>query len=244
MAGHSKWAKIKRKKAANDAKKGKLFTKLLREIQVAARLGGEQVDANPRLKTAISAAKSMGVPSDNINKAIKRGTGDQEGVEYEEVTYEGYGPGGVAVLVKALTENKNRTVADIRHAFTKCNGSLASTNSVAYLFKKRGIVTIKKDLIEEDKLYDIALDAGAEDISDEGDTWEVSADPSVLGKVERALSEVCGEVMAEVSFIPDTTVEVTGNDARNMEKLLELLDDLDDVQDVYSNCELKLSEER
>lgn len=242
MAGHSKWANIKRKKAANDAKRGQLFTKLLREIQIAAKHGGGNVDHNIRLKTAVATAKSQSVPNDNIDKAIKRGTGDMEGVDYEEVVYEGYGPGGVALLIKTLTDNKNRTVAEIRHALTRCNGSLASTNSVAYQFNDRGVISVKKEDGEEESLFELAIDAGAEDVVDEEDVWEVLTDPKELHAVGAALEEAGIKSECELRSVPDSTIEVAGKDAQTLIKLLEMLEDLDDVQNVTANFEMDDSE--
>lgn len=238
MSGHSKWATIKRKKAAVDAQRGKIFTRLLREIQVAAKLGGANVDSNVRLKTAVQSAKSQSVPGDSIERAIKRGAGDADGANYEDVVYEGYGPAGVAVLVKTLTDNKNRTVADVRHAFSKYGGNMANANSVAYLFKDKGIITIGKEAIEEDKLFDTALEAGADDIKDEGDCWEVYTSPSAFEDVKVALEKLCPDLEAELAPVPDTKVTVTGEEAERVLKLLDALDDLDDVQSVSSNADM------
>ncbi len=238
MAGHSKWSTIKRKKAANDAKRGKLFTKLLKEIQIAAKVGGPSLDGNPRLKTAVQTAKSQSVPSDNIERAIKKGSGDDEGLDYEEITYEGYGPGGVAILVKSLTENRNRTVAEVRHAFSKYNGSLGSTNSVAYQFTDKGVFTFAKDVIEEDVLFEAALEAGAEDVSDEGDVWQVVTEVSSFGEVRDALEALGKDFEGELTSIPESTVTVTGGDAETLLKLLDALDDLDDVQKVVANFDM------
>lgn len=238
MAGHSKWARIKRKKAATDAKRGKHFTRLLREVQVAARLGGANVDGNPRLKTAISVAKANSVPNDNIDRAISRGAGDGDGIEYEEIVYEGYGPGGVALLIKAMTDNRNRTVAEVRHALSKCNGNLGSTNSVAYLFNERGVITIPKDAVSEEQLFDVALDAGADDISDEETHWEISTEPEKFEDVRSSIEKLGCEYDGQVQPVPETTVSVAGKDAEQIMRLMELLDDLDDVQDVVANFEI------
>ena len=238
MAGHSKWSTIKRKKAAVDAKRGKVFTRLLKEVQIAAKIGGGNLEGNPRLKTAVATAKASSVPNDNIERAIKRGTGEDEGVDYEEVVYEGYGPGGVAILIKTLTDNKNRTVAEVRHALTKHNGSLASANAVAYQFKDRGVLTIAKEQISEDDLYDAALEAGADDISDEGEYWEIKTEPNDIEQVREALVALEKEVDGEVRPVPDNSVMVSGKDAQSLLKLLDMLDDLDDVQNVVANFDL------
>lgn len=238
MAGHSKWSKIKRKKAANDQKRGKLLTKLLREVQVAAKIGGSNIEGNPRLKVAVQTAKSNSVPMDNIERAINRGAGDGDGVDYEEVTYEGYGPGGVAVLVKTLTDNRVRTVAEVRYAFNKCNGSLGSTNSVAYQFNEKGLFIFSKEDVSEEELYEAALEAGAEDVRDEDDSWEVLTDPSLFGVVRDALEKLGKEFEGELVPIPTTTVRVSGDEAQGVLKLLDMLDNLDDVQNVVANFEM------
>jgi len=238
MSGHSKWATIKRKKAAVDAKRGKIFTRLLREIQVAAKMGGGNLDANVRLKTAVLAAKAQSVPNDSIDRAVKRGAGDADGADYEDVVYEGYGPAGVAILVKALTDNRNRTVAEVRHAFAKHGGNLANANSVAYQFKEMGVITIEKEGLAEDKIFDTALEAGADDIKDEGDIWEVYTSTQAFEDVRTALLAVAPNLEAEISSVPDSKIMVTGDDAEKLLKLLDALDDLDDVQSVASNCDM------
>ncbi len=237
MAGHSKWSKIKRKKAANDSKRGQSFTKLLKEVQVAAKMGGGNPDGNARLKIAIQTAKSSSVPNDNIDRAIKRGTGDLEGVDYEEVVYEGYGPGGVAILVQTLTDNRNRTVAEIRFAFSKYNGSLGSSNSVAYQFSEKGVFSISKEDVTEEALFELVAEAGADDIVDEDDTWGVYTEPAAFGAVRDALETLGKEYSGELAPFPDSTVNVTGKDVETLMKLLEALEDLDDVQKVISNFE-------
>ncbi|MDC0358080.1 YebC/PmpR family DNA-binding transcriptional regulator [Oligoflexia bacterium] len=242
MSGHSKWSTIKRKKASVDSKRGKLFTKLLKEVQIAAKMGGGNPDGNPRLSAAIATAKSNSVPADNIDRAIKRGTGDMEGVDYEEITYEAYGPGGVAILVKVLTDNKNRSVAEVRHALTRSNGSLGGTNSVAYLFEEKGIITVAKAEVGEEELFEVALEAGAEDVTDEGDVWQVVTAPADFGAVEQAIGELDKQFEGEVQFIPNNTVAVSGKDADTLLKLLDMLDDLDDVQNVVANFEMDDSE--
>lgn len=238
MSGHSKWSTIKRKKAAQDSKRGKLFTKLLKEIQIAAKMGGGNPDGNPRLSAAIQTAKSNSVPSDNIDRAIKRGTGDMEGVDYEEITYEAYGPGGVAILVKVLTDNKNRSVAEVRHALTKCNGSIGGSNSVAYLFEEKGIITLAKSEVSEEELFDVALEAGAEDVKDDDECWQVVTSPADFGEVEQAIEKLGKTFEGEVQPVPTTSVKVAGKDAQTLLKLLEMLDDLDDVQSVVANFEM------
>lgn len=244
MSGHSKWSTIKRKKAATDSKRGKIFTKALREVQVAARLGGSSLDSNFRLKTAVLAAKAVSVPNDSIDRAIKRGAGESDGEQLEEITYEGYGPNGIAVLVKAMTDNRNRTASEVRHTFTRYGGSLGSANSVAYLFSEKGVVVIPKALTSEDKLFDTALGAGADDVVDEGDSWEVlSAIPS-FEAVRNALIALGEGVEAEIRLIPATSVLLAGEAAESALKLMEMLDDLDDVQSVVSNFEVEDSEER
>lgn len=238
MAGHSKWSTIKRKKAATDAKRGKAFTALLKEVQMAAKLGGGSPEGNPRLKAAIRTAKSNSVPSDNIDRAIKRGTGDLEGVDYEEITYEGYGPGGVALLIQSLTDNKNRTVAEVRHALSKYGGSLAGANAVAYQFEQKGIITIAKELVGEEELYDAVLEAGAEDITDEDDVWRITADITAYQDVTTALDALGKDYEDSLEPIPATTVAVSGKDAEKLLVLLEVLEDLDDVQNVYGNFDI------
>lgn len=242
MAGHSKWSKIKRQKAVNDTKRGKLFTRFLREIQIAAKHGGGSLDGNPRLRHAVQTAKSQGVPNDNIDKAIKRGTGDLEGVEYEEVLYEGYGPAGVALLIKTLTDNRTRTVAEVRYILGKYNGSLASANAVSYMFKDRGVFTLSKEAISEEKLYETVLEAGADDIRDEEDVWEITCTPSSFDTVSEVLDSLNLEFEGEIRSIPDTTISVAGDDAEGLLKLIDALDDLDDVQDVTANFDVDESE--
>lgn len=238
MSGHSKWSTIKRKKAAIDSKRGKVFTRLLKEIQVAAKMGGGSPDGNPRLKTAVLSAKAQSVPQDNIERAIKRGTGDMEGVDYEEVVYEGYGPAGVAILIKTLTDNRNRTVAEVRHALTRCGGSLGSTNSVAYQFTDKGMISIPRQNAPEEEVFESALEAGAEDIVDTGDSWEVSTPVEAFHRVIETLSSRWPESEGEIRPIPNVTVPIAGKHAEALIKLLDMLDDLDDVQDVIANFEM------
>lgn len=238
MAGHSKWSKIKRKKAATDVTRGQLFTKLLKEIQIAAKMGGGEISGNPRLNTAVKAAKAQSVPGDKIENAIKKGTGDLEGVDYEEITYEGYGPGGVALIIKALTDNKNRTVAEVRFVFSRYNGSMASSNSVAYLFNEKAIFTIEKNDATEEELMDSLLDAGAEDIALDDDQWTISAEVNDFHNVQKAIEELGKEFEGSLQFIPDTTIKVNEDESKSLLNLLEALDNLDDVQSVTGNFEL------
>jgi YebC/PmpR family DNA-binding regulatory protein len=239
MSGHSKWSTIKHKKGAADAKRGKVFTKLIREITVAARTGGGDPDGNPRLRTAIIAAKAENMPKDNIERAIKKGTGELEGTSYEESICEGYGPSGIAILVDIMTDNKNRTMAEIRHAFSKYNGSIGSTGCVAWMFDKKGLISFDKTKVNEEKLMEVALEAGAKDINDEGTTLEVITDPKDFEVVKEALDKnglTC--VFAKVTMIPQNTVKVDGKDAEHALKLVEALEDSDDVQGVYANFDI------
>jgi YebC/PmpR family DNA-binding regulatory protein len=239
MSGHSKWATIKHKKGALDAKRGKIFTRLIKEITIAAKLGGGDPDGNPRLRGAVLAAKAENMPSDNIKRAIQRGTGELEGVSYEEITYEGYGPGGVAVIVDVLTDNKNRAVSEIRHAFSKNGGNLGADGAVAWMFTTKGVIAIAKAAASEEKLTEIVLDAGAEDLSDEGENWEVLTDPKDFEAVTNALkaASITSE-HAEVTKIASTYTKLEGSQANAMIRLLETLEDLDDTQNVYSNFDM------
>jgi YebC/PmpR family DNA-binding regulatory protein len=238
MSGHSKWHSIRHKKAAKDAKRGKLFTKLIKEITVAARLGGGDLSANPRLRTAVQTAREHSMPMENIERAIKRGTGEIEGVTYEEVQYEGYGPGGVAILVQAMTDNRNRTVAEIRRLFEKAGGNLGASGCVAWMFKKRGVITVPKGDVDEERLMELALEAGADDVSDTDGTFEVLTSPENFETVKAALQNAHIPIAnAEVSMVADNTVRVTGQDALQAMKLLEALEDHDDVQSVASNAD-------
>jgi YebC/PmpR family DNA-binding regulatory protein len=238
MSGHSKWATIKHKKGALDAKRGKIFTRLIKEIQIAAKQGGGDPDGNPRLRTAIAAAKAENMPADNIKRAVQRGTGELEGVSYEEVTYEGYGPGGVAVIIDVLTDNRNRAVSEIRHAFTKNGGNLGETGSVGYMFAKKGLIIVEKSAADEDKLTEVVLDAGADDLKDEGDSWEILTGPkeyeAVLNAVKSAKIE---PAHAEVTMIASVYTKLEGTQASAMQRLLDVIEDLDDTQAVYSNFE-------
>jgi YebC/PmpR family DNA-binding regulatory protein len=236
MSGHSKWATIKHKKGAADAKRGKVFTRLIKEITIAAKGGGGDPDGNPRLRTAILAAKAENMPADNIKRAIQRGTGELEGLSYEEITYEGYGPGGVAVIIDVLTDNKNRAVSEVRHAFSKNGGNLGAEGAVSWMFTKKGVISIAKDEASEDKLMEIVLESGAEDLNDEGETWEILCDPKDFEAVTEALkaAKILTET-AEVTKIASTYTKLEGSQANAMIRLLETIEDLDDTQNVYSN---------
>jgi YebC/PmpR family DNA-binding regulatory protein len=238
MSGHSKWATIKHKKGALDAKRGKIFTRLIKEITLAAKNGGDP-DKNPRLRTAIAAAKAENMPADNIKRAIQRGTGELPGATIEEVTFEGYGPGGVAVLVEVSTDNRNRTVSDIRHIFSKGGGNMGEANSVAWMFHKKGDIVVPKAVAAEDKLMDIVLEAGGEDLKDDGDNWEVLTDPASFEPVLEAIKKAgIQPTVAEVAMLPQNYVKLEGSAASQMIRLLEALEDHDDVQHVYSNFDV------
>ncbi len=240
MSGHSKWSTIKRKKGANDAKRGKIFTRLIKEITVAARTGGGDPDGNPRLRTAIAAAKTENMPKDNMDRAIKKGTGEIAGEVIEEILYEGYGPGGVAVLVECMTDNRNRTVADIRHFFSKSNGNLGESGCVAWMFEKKGLIQVDKEKYNEDELMDLALDAGADDVIEEDSEYHIFTAPEDFNMVRDSLEENNVEfIEAAISMIPQNTVEVTEEKpARSLLKLLENLEDHDDVQNVHANFDI------
>jgi YebC/PmpR family DNA-binding regulatory protein len=239
MSGHSKWATIKHKKGALDAKRGKIFTRLIKEIMVAAKAGGGDPDGNPRLRTAIAAAKAENMPNDNIQRAIKRGTGEIEGAQYEDITFEGYGPGGVAIIVEVLTDNRNRAVSEIRHAFSKNGGNLGESGSVAYMFSKKGVIVVAKSAADEDKLTEIVLDAGADDLNDDGEYWEILTSPKEFEAVHEAVkSAKVATESAEVTMVPSTYQKLEGTQASAMMRLLETLEELDDTQNVYSNFEM------
>jgi YebC/PmpR family DNA-binding regulatory protein len=239
MSGHSKWSTIKRKKGAADAKRGKVFTKIIKEIMVAARMGGGDMSSNPRLRAAVNAAKAENMPKENIDRAIKKGAGELEGVHYEELTYEGYGPGGVAVMLEVLTDNKNRTVADVRHAFSKHNGSLGETGCVSWMFAKKGLILIDKSGADEDRLIEVALDAGALDVKDTDKEFELTTGSENFEEVKKATEEAGFKYnYAEVTMVPQTTVRLTGKEAEQMLKLMEGLEDSDDVQKVYGNFDI------
>ena len=239
MSGHSKWSTIKRKKGAKDAERGRVFTRLIKEITVAARQGGGDESANPRLRTAIQAARAANMPSKNIENAIKKGTGELPGVTYDEVVYEGYGPGGVALYIEALTDNRNRTVAEIRHILSKHGGSLGENGSVAWMFSKKGVVAIPTENTNEDDLMMIVLDAGAEDIEQEDETFLVKSEPSSLEAVKAALEEnSISYTSAELAMEPQNTVAVEGKQAEQLLKLMDALEEQDDVQNIYSNFDI------
>jgi YebC/PmpR family DNA-binding regulatory protein len=243
VAGHSKWKQIKHYKAATDAKRGAQFTKLIREITMAAKLGGGDPGGNPRLRTAIDAAKAKSMPKENIERAVKKGTGDLEGVTYTEVTYEGYGPGGVAILIFALTDNPTRTVADIRHKLSRLGGNLGASNSVSYLFERKGQIYLDGAKYNEDKVLEAALDAGAEDFKAEDSQYVVTTDPHSLHIVEDAIKKAGIPIVeSEVAFIPKSTVRVEGKNAESLVKLLEELEDLDDVQKVSANFDMDVEQ--
>ncbi len=239
MAGHSKWANIKHRKAAVDSKRGKMFTKLIRELTIAAKEGGGDTDSNPRLRTAVNTAKNNNMPNDTIERAIKRGTGELEGVEYQEIFYEGYGPGGSAVYVRALTDNRNRTVAEIRKLFTRNGGNLGESGCVSWVFEMKGRILIKGDSVSEDSLFETAIDSGAEDLIDEDNDLVVITSPENFEEVRSALKNAGFEYEnAEVTMIPKTSIKVEGKEAEHMVRLMESLEDSDDVQGVYSNFDI------
>jgi YebC/PmpR family DNA-binding regulatory protein len=239
MSGHSKWATIKHKKGALDAKRGKIFTRLIKEITIAARSGGGDPDGNPRLRSAIAAAKAENMPADNIKRAVQRGTGEIPGLQYEEISFEGYGPGGVAVIVDCTTDNRNRAVSEIRHTFSKNGGNLGEPNSVRFMFAKKGLIAVAKDAADEDKLMGIVLEAGGDDLNDEGDTWEIITEPNAWESVSKAVKDAGVEtVLSEVTMIATTYTKLEGAVAAQCIRLLEALEDNDDVQNVYSNFDM------
>jgi len=238
MSGHSKWATIKHKKGALDAKRGKIFTRLIKEITMAAKSGGDP-EGNPRLRTAIAAAKAENMPADNIKRAVQRGTGELPGATYEEIMFEGYGPGGVALLVDVTTDNRNRTVSEIRHAFTKNGGNLGESGSVAWMFHKKGYIVVPKSAAKEDDLMSLVLENGGDDLRDDGNDWEIVTDPSAFENVLNAVKGAGLETsVAEVSMIPQNYIKLEGQAANTMIRLLEALEDHDDVQHVYSNFDV------
>lgn len=244
MSGHSKWHTIKHKKGALDAKRGKIFTKMIKEITVAARTGGSgDVDSNARLRKAVNDAKAQNMPNDTIDRAIKRGMGEIEGASYDEVVYEGYGPNGVAVMVEAMTDNRNRTVAEIRHIFSKNGGNMGEAGSVGWMFDKKGYIVVDKAAKSEEELFDIAIEAGAEDMKDDGDVFEILTAPENFETVNEAIQKAGIEPQtAEVSMIPQNYIKLEGGDAKTMMKLYDALDDNDDVQKVYANFDIDESE--
>ena len=242
MAGHSKWANIKHRKGAQDAKRGKIFTKVIKELTVAARIGGGDPDTNPRLRTAIDKAKQANMPKDNVDRAIKKGSGDLDGVSYEEGLFEGYGPGGVALIVEFLTDNRTRTVADVRHCFSKYGGNLGVSGSVAFLFDRKGLISFSADN-DFDQIFEIALEAGAEDVKDEDDVYEVITEPEDFIQVREAMAAADLEwETAETTMIPQNQVMLEGKPAETMLKLMDALEDNDDVQNVYANFDISEDE--
>ncbi|MBI5441184.1 MAG: YebC/PmpR family DNA-binding transcriptional regulator [Deltaproteobacteria bacterium] len=242
MSGHNKWSTIKHKKGKADAKRGKIFSKLVKEITVSARMGGGDPEGNARLRTAIEKARAESMPKDNIDRAIKKGTGEGGGAQYEQVTYEGYGPGGVAVLVDCLTDNRNRVVAEIRHAFSKNKGNLGENGCVGWLFESKGYIAVSKT-VDEDKIMEVALDAGAEDVRDAEDQWEITTEPAELHAVRSALESGGIKVdSSDVTMIPKNSVKLEGKEAEQMLRLMEMLEDNDDVQNVYANFDISEDE--
>lgn len=239
MSGHSKWATIKHKKAATDAKRGKIFTKIIRELSIAARSGGVDPNSNPRLRTAIAAAKNENMPNDNIERAIARGAGTMEGEQLEEVLYEGYGPGGVGLLVEVVTSNRNRSAGELRHLFSKNGGNMAETGAVGWMFHRKGDIVVPKEAADEDTMMSIVLDAGAEDLNDDGSAWEVTTPPEVMDKVREALVKAgVTPASAEVAWIPQNYVKLAGAQAQQMLRMVENMEDHDDVQHVYANFDI------
>jgi YebC/PmpR family DNA-binding regulatory protein len=239
MSGHSKWANIKHRKGAADARRGKIFTKLIKEITVSARMGGGDISANPRLRRVVDLAKTENMPKDNIDRAIKKGTGELEGVNYEENTYEGYGPGGAAVFVESLTDNKNRAVSEIRHCFTKCGGNLGAGGCVAWMFDTKGYLVIEKSAVDEDRLMEAALEAGAEDVREDGSNFEVITAPEDFEAVKEAIEAArIPFIDAEVTKLPQNTTSLEGKEAEQMIRLMDMLDNCDDVQKVYTNADI------
>jgi YebC/PmpR family DNA-binding regulatory protein len=243
MSGHSKWHTIKHKKGAADAKRGKIFTRIIKELTVAARAGGGDADANPRLRTIVAEAKSVNMPADNIKRAIQRGTGELPGVSYEEIMYEGYGPGGAAIIIETLTDNKNRTVGELRHLLAKYGGNLAAENSVAWMFHKKGYIVVDKAKANEDALMTAALDAGADDLRDDEDSWEVLSAPDAFQQVLDAVKALGIEPgAAEVAMLPQNYVKLEGKTAQQMIKLIDLLEEHEDTKKVWSNADIEEKE--
>ena len=243
MSGHSKWHTIKHKKGAADAKRGKIFTRIIKELTVAARNGGGDPDSNPRLRTIIAEAKSVNMPADNIKRAIQRGTGELPGVSYEEVTYEGYGPGGAALIIEVLTDNRNRTVGELRHLLSKHGGNLGESNSVAWMFEKKGYIVVEKSKSDEESLMSAALDAGADDMRDDGDNWEIVSPPDGFQAVLEAVKKLGIEpAAAEVAMLPQNYVKLEGKPAQQMVKLMDAVEDHDDTKKVWSNADIEEKE--
>jgi YebC/PmpR family DNA-binding regulatory protein len=243
MSGHSKWSSIKHKKGAADAKRGKVFTRVIKELTVAARNGGGDPEMNPRLRTIVAEAKAVNMPAENIKRAIQRGTGELPGVNYDEITYEGYGPGGAALIIEALTDNRNRTVGELRHLLTKYNGNLGESNSVAWMFAKKGYIVVDKSAADEEQLLNAVLDAGGDDLRDDGDSWEIISDPGAFEAVRDAVKALGVEpASAEIAMLPQNYVKLEGKAANQMVKLMEVLDDHEDVKHVWSNFDIEEKE--
>ncbi len=243
MSGHNKWSTIKHKKGAADAKRGKIFSKIIKEITIAARMGGGDPEGNPRLRTVLTAARNANMPKDNIERAIKRGTGEIAGVTYEEITYEGYGPGGVAVLVEALTDNKNRTVAEIRHIFDKYNGNLGESGCVSWIFEKKGVIDIPVQGLTEDQVMELALESGAQDVKQEDDMFEITTEIAEFETVRKAVEEQGWKIEeASITMIPQNSVKLDGKKAEQMLKMMDVLDDHEDLQNVYANFDISEEE--
>lgn len=243
MSGHNKWSTIKHKKGAADAKRGKVFSKIIKEITIAARMGGGDPEGNPRLRTVLTAARNANMPKDNIERAIKRGTGEIAGVTYEEITYEGYGPGGVAVLVEALTDNKNRTVAEIRHIFDKYNGNLGESGCVAWIFEKKGVIDIPVQGLTEDQVMELALESGAQDVKLEDEMFEITTEIAEFETVRKAVEEQGWKIEeASITMIPQNSVKLDGKKAEQMLKMMDVLDDHEDLQNVYANFDISEEE--
>jgi len=243
MSGHSKWHTIKHKKGAADAKRGKIFTRIIKELTVAARNGGGDADSNPRLRTIIAEAKSVNMPADNIKRAIQRGTGELPGVSYDEITYEAYGPGGAAIMIEVLTDNKNRTVGEMRHTLSKNGGNLGESNSVAWMFEKKGYIVVEKSKVDEEKLLSVAIDAGADDVRDDGESWEVVSSPESYPAVLDAVKGMSIEpAAAEIALLPKNYVKLEGKAAQQMIKLMEILEEHEDTKKVWSNADIEEKE--
>jgi YebC/PmpR family DNA-binding regulatory protein len=243
MSGHSKWHSIKHKKAATDSKRGRIFTRLIKEMTAAARMGGGDSDANPRLRLAVATAKASNMPAENIKRAIMRGTGELPGVSYEDVNYEGYGPGGVAIFLHVLTDNKNRTVAEIRHLLSKNGGNLGESGSVGWMFHRKGYFVVEKSAVEEDRLMEIALSAGADDMVEDGENFEILTSPESFDEVKKALEGASVPLAAsEISMVPQNYVKLEGKNAQTMLKLMEALEEHEDVQNVWSNFDIDAAE--
>ena len=243
MSGHSKWHTIKHKKGAADAKRGKVFTRVIKELTVAARSGGGDPEMNPRLRTIVAEAKAVNMPAENIKRAIQRGTGELPGVNYDEITYEGYGPGGAALIIEALTDNRNRTVGELRHMLTKYNGNLGESNSVAWMFAKKGYIVVDKRAADEEKLLNVVLEAGGDDLRDDGEAWEIISEPAVFEAVREAVKALGIEpASAEIAMLPQNYVKLEGKAANQMVKLMEALDDHEDVKHVWSNFDIEEKE--